>query len=293
MAEVLIKKIAIVGGTHGNELTGINLVKYWQKQNEEIRFSSFETQLLLANKNAIHKCTRYTETDLNRCFRTSDLQNPDLQLYEQKRAKEINEELGEKGSEKAPDLILDVHNSTANMGVSIIFSRLDEYMRTILAKLQHMPNVYLYYMPEQQESSPYLPSISPRDICVEAGAQAHGTLDAGLYFQTKEVVLQILKDTEAFNQNKLPANSEPLTVYRQYKNLDFPRNDEGEVCGMIHPDRQFMDYKEIQKGEPLFITFEGDTIFYEEDQKVCPVFINENAYYEKKLALSLTIRETI
>ena len=123
MAEVLIKKIAIVGGTHGNELTGINLVKYWQKQNEEIRFSSFDTQLLLANQNAIDKCTRYVETDLNRCFKTSDLQNPDLNLYEQKRAKEINEELGGKGSENAPDLILDVHNSTANMG---IFSHLFE-----------------------------------------------------------------------------------------------------------------------------------------------------------------------
>ena len=166
-------------------------------------------------------------------------------------------------------------------------------MRTILAKLQHIPNVYLYYMPEQQTSSPYLPSVSKRDICVEAGAQAHGTLDADLYFQTKEVVLQILKDTEAFNQKELAASSEPLTVYRQYKNLDFPRDSDGEICGMVHPERQFKDYQEIQKGDPLFITFEGETIFYEEDQKAYPVFINENAYYEKKLALSLTIRETI
>ena len=40
--------------------------------------------------------------------------------YEVTRAQEVNGQLGPKGSEKAVDLICDLHNTTANMGLCII-----------------------------------------------------------------------------------------------------------------------------------------------------------------------------
>lgn len=45
--------------------------------------------------------------------------------YEQRRAHELNTQLGPKGSEEAVDLLLDLHNTTANMGLSFIFYSLD------------------------------------------------------------------------------------------------------------------------------------------------------------------------
>jgi hypothetical protein len=57
-----MSKILIIGGTHGNESTGIALVqKILQQKPENI-------DGLLANSRAIHKNLRFTETDLNRSF---------------------------------------------------------------------------------------------------------------------------------------------------------------------------------------------------------------------------------
>ncbi len=47
---------------------------------------------------------------------------------------------------------------------------------------------------------------------------------------------------------------------------------------MVHPDRQFKDYEPLNPGEPIFLTFEGKTIAYEDKSKVYSVFINEAAY---------------
>ena len=44
-----INKLAIIGGTHGNEFTGIYLVKKFEKFPELITRKNFETKTLLAN----------------------------------------------------------------------------------------------------------------------------------------------------------------------------------------------------------------------------------------------------
>lgn len=62
---------------------------------------------------------------------------------------------------------------------------------------------------------------------------------------------------------------------------------------MIHPHLQGRDYQELKKGDPLFVTFQGETIFYEDEETVWPVFINEAAYYEKGIAMCLTKKEIV
>ncbi|HIO95788.1 MAG TPA: aspartoacylase, partial [Campylobacterales bacterium] len=64
----MIKKVAITGGTHGNELTGVYLVKKWQKSPTRIKRSSFETITQLMNQQAIKEVRRYIDHDLNRSF---------------------------------------------------------------------------------------------------------------------------------------------------------------------------------------------------------------------------------
>ena len=111
-----IANVAIVGGTHGNELAGIYLVNYWLKNTNLVARDAFNTSLVSANHNAISINKRYTDCDLNRQFSSVSLADTSLANYEQSRAKVINQLLGPKGQSKT-DLVIDLHNTTSNMGL--------------------------------------------------------------------------------------------------------------------------------------------------------------------------------
>ena len=63
-----VRRVAIVGGTHGNELLGVQLIGMLEQRPEETHRPSFETTCVLANPEAVRRNTRYVTTDLNRCF---------------------------------------------------------------------------------------------------------------------------------------------------------------------------------------------------------------------------------
>ena len=106
-----VKNVAIVGGTHGNETNGVYLAKHFLRSPETVKRASFETSVLLSNENAVKAVTRYTETDMNRCFLLKDLMDPSVnKTYEQRRAKEIDQMLGPKSSvDPKIDYIFDLH----------------------------------------------------------------------------------------------------------------------------------------------------------------------------------------
>jgi len=114
-----ISRVAIVGGTHGNEFTGAYLIKKFETTPEIIKRPSFETLTLLANPQAFQAGKRYIDKDLNRCFTNQVLESSLESVYEENRAKFINKLLGPKGNPQF-DFILDLHSSTANMGLTII-----------------------------------------------------------------------------------------------------------------------------------------------------------------------------
>jgi aspartoacylase len=64
---------------------------------------------------------------------------------------------------------------------------------------------------------------------------------------------------------------------------------------VIHPLRQGRDWQPLHPGDPLFLSEAGETLAYDPPaglghDPVWPVFINEAAYGEKGIALSLTRR---
>lgn len=66
-----LSQVAVCGGTHGNELSGVYLVKeFIQKQKEEGNSTGEPVSpvLVLSNPRAMQQCLRYIEADLNRCF---------------------------------------------------------------------------------------------------------------------------------------------------------------------------------------------------------------------------------
>lgn len=67
-----LSRVAVCGGTHGNEMSGIYLVKELLKVKkkvvEEEEEEPVSVSLVLSNPRAMQQCRRYIDTDLNRCF---------------------------------------------------------------------------------------------------------------------------------------------------------------------------------------------------------------------------------
>lgn len=66
-----LSRVAVCGGTHGNEMSGIYLVKELLKAKKKVVEEEEEpvsVVLVLSNPRAIQQCRRYIDTDLNRCF---------------------------------------------------------------------------------------------------------------------------------------------------------------------------------------------------------------------------------
>jgi len=286
-----IKRVAIIGGTHGNELTGIYLVNKFDREPDLMARSTFETIALLANPKACQIGKRYIDIDLNRCFLRQDLENPNLSSYEAQRAKEIYHIFSSQNTNSS-DLIIDLHTTTANMGLTFIFDSNHPFNLQLAAHLTSVyPNFKVLASGTQNQDSSVLRSISQLGCTLEVGAVAQGVLDASLFQQTKALVGTILDWVEAYNQGTILPLKNPLTIYQKIQTIDYPRNERREIQAMIHPQLQFRDYEPLNPGDPMFLTFDGESVLYEGKSTVYPVFINEAAYYEKGIAMYFTQKQ--
>lgn len=62
-----LSRVAVCGGTHGNEMTGVYMVRAMQKQTVD-QAASVSITTVLSNPRAVDACRRYIDTDMNRCF---------------------------------------------------------------------------------------------------------------------------------------------------------------------------------------------------------------------------------
>lgn len=287
-----IERVAIVGGNHGNELTGIHLVKRFQQYPNLINRASFETLALLGNLKAIEEGKRYIDKDLNRCFTNQDLQNQQLSSYEDTRAKAIQQIL-QPQNQTFVDVIVDLHSTTANMGLSLIFCDLHPFLLRLGAYLSSINPMVKVFVNQQSKEGGFLRSLCELGFVIEVGAVAQNILNAELFQQTEQLIYAILDYFEGCNQGNIPQINSTLTLYQYIETIDYPRSDTygGEIQAMIHPQLQFRDYEPLNPGDPMFLTFEGKDIFYEGESTVYPIFINEAAYYEKGIAMYLTQKQ--
>jgi aspartoacylase len=285
-----IERVAIVGGNHGNELTGIHLVKKFQQYPNLINRVSFKTLALLGNLKAIKEGKRYIDKDLNRCFTNQGLQNPQLLSYEDMRARAIQQIL-QPQNQPFVDVIVDLHSTTANMGLSLIFCDMHPFLLRLGAYLTSInPMVKVFVNPQSREGG-FLRSLCELGFVIEVGAVSQNVLNSELFQQTEQLIYGILDYFEGCNQGNIPQINNTLTFYQYIKTIDYPRSDRGEIQAMIHPQLQFRDYEPLHPGDPMFMTFEGKDIFYEGASTVYPIFINEAAYYEKGIAMYLTQKQ--
>jgi len=101
-----ITKIIVIGGIHGDELTGISLAKYF------LRVKNSKISAILCHEKAIKKNKRFIETDLNRSFS----KKIPISL-EEKLAVRIKQQINN------DSIILDFHNTRASGTTSAIVTQ--------------------------------------------------------------------------------------------------------------------------------------------------------------------------
>ncbi|KAK2537401.1 Aspa [Columba guinea] len=274
-----VRRVAIFGGTHGNELSGVFLVKHWQENGAEIQRTGMEVKPFLANPRAVKKCTRYIDCDLNRVFDPDNLGRTVVEdiPYEVRRAQEINQIFGPKGSDDAYDLIFDLHNTTSNMGGTLI---LESSRDDFTIQMFHYIKVVYYG---------YINIFLYLQTGVEVGPQPQGVVRADTLDKMRRIVKHGLDFVQLFNEGK---DFSPCTieVFKITEKVDYPRNKNDEIIAIIHPKLQDQDWQPLNNGDPLFLTLDGEVIAYKGDCTVYPTFINEAAYYEKKQAFVKTVK---
>ncbi|XP_070572359.1 aspartoacylase-like isoform X2 [Ptychodera flava] len=280
-----LKRVGILGGTHGNELSGVYLVKKWLKDKTPVTRSTFETTVCISNPRAVEKCVRYIDTDLNRVFTEENLRSETTNsLYELNRGKELNAIFGPKHSAEAYDFLMDLHNTTSNMQNSLMVHHtkdpvIVQLVHYIIGNLKHLPNFVFITGNAYQTSR----TVATHGLGIEIGPQAHGTLVAEVYQRMEEITHHALDFIEKFNQgHEFPECT--VEAHRILEKVDFPRDKDGELTAMIHPKFQDKDWEPLNPGDPIFLSFNGETISYKGDTTVYPAFINEASYYEKGLA---------
>ncbi|MDP7591604.1 MAG: aspartoacylase [Litorilituus sp.] len=289
-----IKNIAVVGGTHGNEYSGIYLLKKWHKNNAFLNRSSLVIETLFANPKGFQENKRYLDCDLNRQFRQDDLVNTKLTNYEQTRAKVINAQLGPKGNAKT-DFIIDLHNTTSNMGPTLILLKCDDFNKKmgayVLSKMPEAMIVFEDQVPMQEHY--FLASIANQGVIVEIGPQPQSVIRQDVLDWMETMTHTIIDFVELYNKNNLPELPKTYDAYHYIESLTLPLDENGERIGMVHKNVQDNDFKPINFGDPIFTLFDGSEISYTGDYQAYPHFINEAAYYDNNLAMSLARKKQV
>ncbi|XP_077177011.1 N-acyl-aromatic-L-amino acid amidohydrolase (carboxylate-forming) [Paroedura picta] len=290
-----LKRVAICGGTHGNEMSGIFLVRHWIRNPSELQRDTFCATPFLGNPHAIEKSVRYIDRDLNRTFSAEFLNSKDSESYEVRRAWEVNQIFGPKSSSQAYDFMFDFHNTTSNMGTCLIVdseeSLLSMHMCNYIQKHYTRSScpIYLYQLAEEETNS--INSVAKAGLAFELGPQPHGVLRADHLAQMRSLTACALDFIDLFNKGMLFPAFE-IDAHKAVQYVDFPRYPNGEISAVVHPKLQDKDFLPLKPGDPIFQTADGEDILYEGHDITYPAFINEAAYYEKKVAFVKTEKHT-
>lgn len=300
----LITNVLVVAATHGNEMSGIELVRNIQSNSistipDEL---SFTVDTCMANELACEKRTRYVEEDLNRQFSQEKLSVLSGESLEHQLAIEFNHRYGPKHDSRT-DLLIDIHNTTSNMGPTLIILECDDFHLAMSRYVKaNMPEAIILVEDEKPFlDHAYLCTVGKRGVMIEVGPQPQGVLRPQAYLQTEQMTQLLLSFCELWNRslnqdvNALDTISQlaPIEAFRLTKEVYFPCDEQGNKTAMIHPDLQNRDFIALNKGEPTFLDFHHQAIMWDGDNDVYPHFIGESAYYHLNIAFALAEKTEI
>lgn len=372
---VPVKRCTIVGGTHGNEYTGIWCIKTIEKQREthEIdskptndatksemhpinifqKYPSLNIGTLLANPMAYMANKRFIDTDLNREFSIEKLKKVnvkeenmelcDIQQefcseedkmlsslpHETVRAREIDVILGPKfidssspnGYSTYPDplmdIVIDLHTTTANMGISLIIPEGDALMSAAAAYvLDKCKSEYgydnvqccMHALPKRQDRM-NLSSCGRHGFTIEVGPTPQGVIRHDVVEKTEAALHSLLEFLHLRNLEleKEDGTATDTSVLDRLREIypggivpcfrSAPAVRPGELSGkiswpndlsnpnfpavIVHKSIQDRDFEPLRIGDPLFVTLDGTIIPYDgsHGEEVHLIFVNEGGYY--------------
>ncbi len=133
----------------------------------------------------------------------------------------------------------------------------------------------------------FLCSVAKQGVIVEVGPQPQSVLRHDVMESMQEMTIHILDFVHLFNIDKVPELPLQVTAYRYKETLHLPQNAQGERIGMVHQNVQDKDFAPVAPGDPLFMCFDGREIAWEGSYTAYPHFINEAAYYDNNIAMSM------
>ena len=285
----------MVAGTHGNERNAPWLLDHWSRQPEALASFGLELELVVGNPAAHAQNRRYLERDLNRCFAPALLADPALVGPDLQRARDLVARHGPDA--ETPCLVaLDLHSTTSAMGNSLVVYGRRPADLALAAGLQARLGLPIYLHEADAAQTGFLVERWPCGLVIEVGPVPQGVINAQICRQTQlavEAALEVLAAAQGGNL-RLPPQ---LVVHRHLYSLDLPRRPDGSPAACLHPALQHRDWRPLHPGDPVFTGPGGEPIGFVpppglEGQPVWPVFVNEAAYGEKGIALSLTRRES-
>ena len=286
-----VQRILIVSGTHGNEINPIWAVKEFNRGENKFQHG-IEYEYIIGNPIAYEKGCRYIDVDLNRSFKKSNsYDQKNNSVYEINRANFLVDQFGINGS-KPCQIAIDLHTTTANMGTSIVMygRRFKDFC--LAALLQNKFGLPIYLHEKDKLQTGFLVEAWPCGLVIEIGAVAQNFYDPKIIDRFLIIISSLRKEIDKLKNNiiELPKN---LVIHVHQGSVDYPRDEKGDIDGLIHPERINQDWKMIKKGDPLFLGSQGMIHTYDGDQLIWPVFIGEVSYKEKKIAMSYTKKEVI
>ena len=293
--EEKISQLLIVGGTHGNEMSGIQAVKNWQSNVCQTPLDTIyngKIHYALANQEAIDKCVRFTDEDLNRQFTPDKLKEftkTDYNLNnEQKIAHELNKQYGPK-DKPSTDFVIDIHNTTSNMGPTLIILDNTEFYKQLARYVKsEMPESIILFENNQSYSEfCYLCTIGKKGVMIEVGAQPQGVLKAEVYNQTVTMTEKVVEFVQLYNDKQVNAFPE-VEAFWLGKEVEYPSTLEDgktEKLAVSHENLHNNDFKPLHNGQPCFQLFTGEVITWQEETTY-PHFIGEAAYYKANIAFA-------
>ncbi len=289
-------RLLVVAGTHGNEINGPWLLEQWQQHPQLIQTYGCKALTLIGNPDAFAKGCRYLDRDLNRSFspdlleQAGSAQIPSSGVdREVRRAFDLVNRYGPDGIE-ACRLVIDLHSTTAAMGNSLVVYGRRPADLALAALVQGRLGLPVYLHEADQAQHGFLVESWPCGLVIEVGPVPQMVLSHRIITQTRlalEGVFEACADVLADRANY----PQQLVVHRHLGSLDLPRSASGAPDALFHPHFQGSDWRPLRCGDPLFEKADGTCLAYEGEDGNVPIFINEAAYAEKAIALSLTLRE--
>lgn len=305
-------RVIVVGGTHGNEYTGVWCIKALELQAEalKVKYPTLNISTILANPEAHMANKRFIHSDLNREFATEKLcliDNDDDEATataEGARARELNEILGSKCDSDDPELFdvaIDLHSTTSNMGMTLIINEGDVLMAQGAGYVAtKCPNTkcLMHSIPDKG-SRPNLSSTAKHGFTIEVGPVPQGLLRHDAVLKTECALHGLLEFLQRYNSGE-DVLGELQEAYPSGKVPTFrtaPAMRPGEMSGkiswpsdpdnpnfptlMIHESLQDRDYEILRKGDPIFVAMDGSVVRYDgsHGDEVNVIFVNEAGYY--------------